>query len=409
MSPMHDRTVCLSATQLRAEGVIFSRVAVSGPALLLSLGLVAGLTGCKQKAAEQQGMPPQPVEVVTIHPHPIHTQTVLPGRTDAYEQAQIRPQVSGMILTRSFKQGSDMHEGDLLYKINPAPYQATYDRAKAALLQAQAAAVSIEAQLRRYRPLATAHAVSSQDYDNTLSQARQAEAQIAQAKANVASAKVNLDWTEVRSPIDGRIGRMLVTPGSLVTAGQTAPIAVVTRLDPIYVDVNLADVDMLRLRREMAQGQIKGNGKGMPPVTLELDDGSTYPRTGELRLAEVTVDPATGTLVLRAEFPNPDKLLLPGMFVHARIDEGEIPDALTVPQVALQRDSKGNPQVLVVGQDSKVAIRPVRVGRIVDQSWQVLDGLKDGDRVIVNGLQKVRPGAKVKVTEAADAPQSKAD
>lgn len=394
-----DKATGFSGAASRAGMTVLSRSVALAPAAVLTVGLAAGLAGCKQKSGGQPSMPPQPVTVVTVHPHPVHMETVLPGRLDAFEQASIRPQVGGVILTRNFEQGTDVDVGQLLYKINPAPYQATYDQAKAQLQNAEAAAVTIEAQLKRYKPLAKAHAVSQQEYDNTLAQAKQAEAQIAQAKANVASAKVNLDWTDVRSPIKGRIGRMLITPGTLVTSGQTTSIALVTRLDPIYADVNLADSDMLRLRREMASGQLKRDSNGKPAVKLMLDDGSTYEQTGELKLAEVTVNPATGTLTLRAQFPNPDRLLMPGMFVHTSIDEGVDPDAFTVPQVALQRNTKGDPQVYVVGADDKVAVRPVKTVRTVGSDWLISDGLKDGDRVMTSGFLKAKPGQKVSPKE----------
>ncbi|GBR40387.1 multidrug efflux pump acriflavin resistance protein AcrB/AcrD/AcrF [Neoasaia chiangmaiensis NBRC 101099] len=391
---MRDVTVCLPRFSYRTGTVAFTRLLPLTPLAVLSLGL----TGCQRKAPPP-AMPPQPVGIITVHPHTLTLDTVLPGRTDAYEQAEIRPQVGGVILTRNFEQGSDVKAGQLLYQINPAPYQAAYDQAKAQLLHAQAASLSIQAQLERYKPLAAAHAVSRQEYDNTLSSARQAEADIAQAKANVTSAGVNLDWTHVRSPIDGRIGRMLITPGTLVTTGQTTPIALVTRLDPIYADVNLADSDMLRLRREMAKGQLQRSGDNAAEVTLTLDDGSTYEQKGKLQLSEVTVDPSTGTLVMRAVFPNPDRLLLPGMFVHATINEGVTPNTLTVPQTAVQRDPKGAAMVMLVDGENKVVIRPIKLGRAVDSDWVVASGLGDGDKVIVTGIQKAHPGAKVQPQE----------
>ncbi|GBQ14881.1 efflux RND transporter periplasmic adaptor subunit [Swaminathania salitolerans] len=363
--------------------------------------LTLDLGGCKHENKAQQP-PPQQVGVVTIHPHALKTSTSLPGRVEAFEQAQIRPQVGGLILKRCFEQGTDVKAGQLLYVINPAPFKASYDQARAQLLHARAASLSIKAQLERYRPLAAAHAVSKQDYDNTLSSARQAEADIAQAQANLDSAKVNLDWTQVRSPIDGRIGRMLVTPGTLVTAGQTTAIATVTRMDPIYVDVNLATSDMLRLRREMASGKLEKVEGNAASVGLTLEDGSHYDIPGKLRLTEVTVDPATGTMVVRAEFPNPDKLLMPGMYVHAEIAEGVDPKAVTIPQQALQRDSKGDPFVYTVDKDDKVAVRMVQLDHAVGSEWVLFSGLNEGDRVIFNGIQKAHPGAKVKPVEKTE-------
>ncbi|NVN44507.1 efflux RND transporter periplasmic adaptor subunit [Asaia siamensis] len=360
--------------------------------------LTLDLSGCKHKA-EAPKPPPQTVGIYTVHPHPLKTSTSLPGRVEAFEQAQVRPQVGGVILKRTFEQGTDVKAGQLLYVINPAPFKASYDQAKAQLLHAEAAALSIRAQLDRYRPLAAAHAVSKQDYDNTLSSARQAEADIAQAKANLDSAAVNLDWTQVRSPIEGRIGRMLVTPGTLVTAGQTNAIATVTRLDPIYVDVNLATSDMLRLRRELASGKLEKVSGNAAAIELTLEDGSRYEKPGQLRLTEVTVDPATGTMIVRAEFPNPDRLLMPGMYVHAEIAEGVDPTAITIPQPAMQRDSKGEPFVYALDKDDKVTIRQIQLDRALGGDWVVLGGLNDGDRIIVEGLQKVHPGATVKPVE----------
>ncbi|WP_338085344.1 efflux RND transporter periplasmic adaptor subunit [Gluconobacter cerinus] len=365
----------------------------------MSLCLVPlALAGCQKKATTPQ-LPPQPVGVMMLQTQPVTLETSLPGRTDAYEQAQIRPQVNGVIVSRDFEQGADVKKGQQLFQIYIAPYQAAYDQAKAQLMNAQAVAMRAAGQLRRYAPLVKAHAVSSQDYDNTLATAREAEAQVAQAKANLEAAEVNLNYTHVRAPIDGRIGRTLYTPGALLTAGQTQPIAVVTRLDPIYVDVNLAASDMLRLKHELATGQVERKGDDAAAVSLKLEDDSDYPQRGKLQLSEVTVDPATGTLVMRAVFPNPDHLLLPGMFVHARIREGIDPNGILVPQVAVQRDAKGNPFVMTVDAENKVQQRPIQTSRTVGKDWLVTGGVKAGDKIIVNGLQKVQPGAKVALQE----------
>ncbi|MEN3167171.1 efflux RND transporter periplasmic adaptor subunit [Gluconobacter sp. OJB] len=374
---------------------------------LLALPLL--VAGCQKKTPPPQ-MPPQPVDVVTLKTQPVTLETSLPGRTDAYEQAQIRPQVNGVIVSRDFEQGADVKAGQQLFQIYIAPYQAAYDQAKAQLLNAQAVAARANGQLKRYRPLVAAHAVSSQDFDNTLATAREAEAQVAQAKAALEAAAVNLNYTHVRAPISGRIGRTLYTAGALLTAGQTQPVAVVTRLDPIYVDVNLAATDMLRLKRELADGQLERNGTDAAAVGLKLEDNSEYPMRGKLQLSEVTVDPATGTLVMRAVFPNPDHLLLPGMFVNAHIEEGIDPHGLLVPQVAVARDAKGNPFVMVVDGENKVSQRSIQVLRTVGESWLVSDGLKEGEKVIVSGLQKVQPGAKVTPHEAPPAaPAGKAE
>ncbi|GBR51073.1 multidrug efflux pump acriflavin resistance protein AcrB/AcrD/AcrF [Neokomagataea thailandica NBRC 106555] len=372
---------------------------------LLSVPLV--LAGCDKKPAAQQP-PPQPVVVHTVKTQPVSLDTALPGRVDAVEQGEIRPQVSGVIVSRNFEQGAEIKAGQQLFQIYAAPYQAAYDQAKAQLQNAEAAAVRAQGQLRRYAPLVRAHAISDQEYDNTLAAAREAAAQVAQAKANVESAAVNVRYTRVLAPIDGRIGRTLYTPGALVTANQTQPIAVVTRLDPIYVDVNLPAADMLRLRRELASGQLQRNGDDAA-VHLQLEDSSTYSQVGKLELSEVTVDPSTGTLVMRAVFPNPDRLLMPGMFVHASIQEGVDPTGILVPQVAVERDAKGNPFVMTVDKQNVVAMRHVEASRTVGTNWLVTKGLSEGDRVVTSGLQKIQPGAKVSPQEESAESAGKAE
>lgn len=376
--------------------------AMTGPRLVIvPLLATIGLAGCERKHAPPH-MPPPQVGIVTMHTQSVSIDTDLPGRTDAYEQAEVRPQVSGVIVERTFEQGADLKAGQLLYKINPAPYQAAYDQAKGQLANAIAAEVRARGQLERYKPLAAAHAVSRQDYDNALAAEDEARAQIAAQKGALDAAAVNLGYTNVRTPIAGRIGRALLTPGALVTANQTTQIAVVTRLDPIYVDVNLPAVDMLRFRAELAKGQIQRTASGDPEVALRLEDGTPYPHQGRLELSEVIVDEATGTLVMRAVFPNPDHLLLPGLFVHARVTEGSDPNTILVPQVAVQRDPKGDAVVMVVNADNTVQQRTIEIGRAINADWVATSGLNTGDRVIVSGLQKVMPGQKVQPV-AADA------
>lgn len=369
---------------------------------ILSFALIGlASAGCKHKDRERQEHL-QVVKIFTVHPQALTMTTSLPGRVAAFEQASIRPQVGGIIIKRTFDQGKDVKAGQLLYVINQAPFKAAHDQAKAQLLKAKAAVQSVRAQLRRYKVLVAAHAVSQQEYDNTLSSELQAEADIAQAKANLDTATVNLDWSHVRSPIDGRIGRTLVTPGTLVTAGQTDPIATVTRMDPVYVDVNLATSDMLRLRRELAQGRLEKVSGDAAKVGLTLEDGNAYALPGQLRLMEATVDPTTGTIVVRAEFPNPDRLLMPGMYVQAQLAEGVDPKAVTIPQPALQRDSKGKPYVYILDKDNKVSIRYVKVARALGSKWVLFEGLAEGDRIVTEGVQKVRVGAKVSPEEQAN-------
>ncbi|MCK8637818.1 efflux RND transporter periplasmic adaptor subunit [Parasaccharibacter sp. TMW2.1882] len=375
--------------------VRLSQTVIYGSTALLGFGVLAG---CQKKTPPAP--PPQSVAVMTLHRQSVPLETSLPGRTDAYEQAQIRPQVSGVLVSRTFEEGKDVQAGQPLYQIYIAPFQAAYDQARGRLMEAQASAIRAHAQLKRYKALVGPRAISRQEYDNALATARQADAEVVQAQAAVETAQVNLNYTHVQSPIDGRIGRTLYTAGTLVTANQSTPIAVVTRLDPIYVDVNLAAEDMIRLRRELASGQLERNGSEAA-VTLELPDGSTYGQTGQLKLSEVTVDPGTGTLVMRAVMPNPDKLLLPGMFVHAHIKEGSDPNALLLPQVGVQRTPKGEPYVMVVDGQNHVHLRMVGLGQTVGARWMVTRGLKDGERVIVEGLQKVHPEGEVRPHEVS--------
>ncbi len=375
--------------------IYLSQTVFYGSAALLGLGTLAG---CQKKTPPVA--PPQSVAVMTLHAQSVPLETSLPGRTDAYEQAQIRPQVSGVLVARMFEEGKDVQAGQPLYQIYIAPFQAAFDQARGRLMEAQASAIRAHAQLKRYKALVGPRAISRQDYDNALATARQADAEVVQAQAAVETAQVNLNYTHVQSPIDGRIGRTLYTAGTLVTANQSAPIAVVTRLDPIYVDVNLAAEDMIRLRRELASGQLERKGNEAA-VTLELPDGSSYGQTGQLKLSEVTVDPSTGTLVMRAVMPNPDKLLLPGMFVHAHIKEGSDPNALLLPQVGVQRTPKGEPYVMVVDGQNHVHMRMVSLGQTIGARWMVSKGLKDGERVIVQGLQKVHPEGEVRPHEVS--------
>jgi RND family efflux transporter MFP subunit len=315
--------------------------------------------------------------------------TDLPGRTVPYRVAEIRPQVSGVILKRMFVEGADVKEGQQLYQIDPALYQAAYD-------SAAATAESSRLQAQRYKPLAEANAVSKQDYDNAVAAA-------AQNKASAATAHINLVYTRLLSPISGRTGRSSVTEGALVTANQTTSLATVQQLDPIYVDVTQPMAVLLRLKREMAAGQLVQAGANQAEVQLLLEDGSHYAPTGKLQFAEVQVDQTTGSVTLRALFPNPDKLLLPGMFVREQIDEGTQTDAILVPQVAVTHNQKGEPTALVVGADNKVELRPLVAERAIGDKWLVTGGVKAGDRVIVEGVQFAKPGATVKPEELQSA------
>jgi membrane fusion protein, multidrug efflux system len=342
------------------------------------LALAAALTACSAKKEAPSPPPPVPVKVVTLKTESVSLTTDLPGRTVAYKVAEIRPQVSGVVLKRMFVEGTDVKERQQLYQIDPALYQAAYD-------SAAATAESSRLQAERYKPLAEANAVSKQDYDNAVAAA-------AQNKAAAETAHINLVYTRLLSPISGRVGRSSVTEGALVTANQTTSLATVQQLDPIYVDVTQPSAVLLRLKRELAAGQLVQAGANQAEVHLFLEDGSRYALKGKLQFAEVQVDQTTGSVTLRALFPNPDKLLLPGMFVREQIEEGNRTNALLVPQVAVTHNQKGDPTTLVVGADNKVELHSL-----------VTERAMAGDRVIVEGVQFAKPGAVVNPEELESA------
>lgn len=367
-------------------------------AVVLMLSGSLALTGCDDKQDQQGGQQMPEVGVVTLKTEPLQITTELPGRTVAYRIAEVRPQVSGIILKRNFVEGSDIEAGVSLYQIDPATYQATYDSAKGDLAKAQAAANISELTVKRYQKLLGTQYISKQEYDQALADAKQATAAVVAAKAAVETARINLAYTKVTSPISGRIGKSSVTEGALVQNGQASALATVQQLDPIYVDVTQSSNDFLRLKQELANGSLKQeNGKAK--VDLVTSDGIKFPQSGTLEFSDVTVDQTTGSITLRAIFPNPDHTLLPGMFVRARLQEGTKPTALLVPQQGVTRTPRGDATVLVVGADNKVETRQIVASQAIGDKWLVTDGLKAGDRVVVSGLQKVRPGAQVKVQE----------
>ncbi|EPN7707253.1 multidrug efflux RND transporter periplasmic adaptor subunit AcrA [Salmonella enterica] len=366
--------------------------------VVLMLSGSLALTGCDDKQDQQGGQQMPEVGVVTLKTEPLQITTELPGRTVAYRIAEVRPQVSGIILKRNFVEGSDIEAGVSLYQIDPATYQATYDSAKGDLAKAQAAANIAELTVKRYQKLLGTQYISKQEYDQALADAQQATAAVVAAKAAVETARINLAYTKVTSPISGRIGKSSVTEGALVQNGQASALATVQQLDPIYVDVTQSSNDFLRLKQELANGSLKQeNGKAK--VDLVTSDGIKFPQSGTLEFSDVTVDQTTGSITLRAIFPNPDHTLLPGMFVRARLQEGTKPTALLVPQQGVTRTPRGDATVLVVGADNKVETRQIVASQAIGDKWLVTDGLKAGDRVVVSGLQKVRPGAQVKVQE----------
>ncbi|WP_342321816.1 multidrug efflux RND transporter periplasmic adaptor subunit AcrA [Kosakonia sp. BYX6] len=367
-------------------------------AVVLMLSGSLALTGCDEKPAQQGAGQAPEVGVVTVKAEPLQITTELPGRTSAFRIAEVRPQVSGIILKRNFTEGSDVEAGVSLYQIDPATYQAAYDSAKGDLAKAQAAANIAQMTVNRYKKLLGTKYISQQDYDTAQADAQQANASLVAAKAAVETARINLAYTKVTSPISGRSGTSTVTEGALVQSGQTTALTTVQQLDPIYVDVTQSSNDFLRLKQELANGTLKQeNGKAK--VELVTNDGVQYPQAGTLEVSGVTVDQTTGSITLRAVFPNPDHFLLPGMFVRAKLEEGVNPNALLVPQQGVTRTPRGDATVMVVGEGDKVEVRNITAGQAIGDKWLVTDGLKSGDRVIIEGLQKVKPGAQVKAQE----------
>jgi membrane fusion protein (multidrug efflux system) len=328
----------------------------------------------------------------------------LPGRTSPYLIAEVRPQVSGIIQKRIFTEGSDVKAGQVLYRIDPATYQAAYDSAKAALARAEASVATVRLKADRYKELVKIKAVSQQDYDDADAGLKQSEADVASAKAAVETARINLAYTKVTAPISGRIGRSTVTDGALVTGNQTTALATIQQLGSMYVDVTQSSAELLRLKQNLASGALKTNQTGQERAMLMLEDGSDYPLPGTLKFSEVTVDQSTGSVILRAIFPNPKQTLLPGMFVRAILEEGINENAILVPQRGVTRNPKGEAMVMVVGAQEKVEPRVIKVTRTVGDNWLVSDGLKTGDRVILEGIQRARPGTPVKAVPFASAP-----
>jgi len=374
------------------------------PALSFCLAVAAILAvACKKGPSGPPRGGPVEVSVVTVQPERIVLTTELPGRTSPYLVAEVRPQVNGLIRERAFEEGSNVKAGDLLYQIDPAPYQAAYDQAKAALAMAEANVPAARLRAERLKGLVEIRATGKQNYDDALAALQQAEASVESSKAAVESARINLAYTPIRAPIPGRIGKSSVTVGALVTAYQPVPLAVVQQLDPIYVDVTQSSADILRLRQNLESGNLKRSGESWSRVKLLLEDGNAYAREGKLKFRDVTVDPTTGSVTLRMVFPNPDNVLLPGMFVRAIVEEGVSEDALLAPQQGVTRDQKGLPYALVAGKDGKAEQRTLTLDRAIGDRWLVTKGLAPGDQVIVDGLQRIRPGADVKAVPFAPA------
>lgn len=374
-----------------------SVVALVGVFTLISLG------GCdrlpwfsKEKAAQSTAVPE--VQVMAMQPQRIVFTTEIAGRTAPYRIAEVRPQVSGIIQSRNFEEGADVTEGSTLYQIDPATYQAEYDSAKAALARAEANVLPLRLKRNRFKDLISVSAVSKQEYEDADAALKQAVADVAVQKAAVKTAAIRLDYTRVNAPISGRAGLSTVTAGALVTANQGEALTTIQQLDPIYVDVTQSSTEMLRLRRAMASGQLKAD-EGQAVVRLTLEDGTPYAHEGRLQFTDVTVDRSTGMVTLRAIFPNPDKELLPNMYVRAELVEGVSETAMLAPQRAVLRDANGNASVYVVTADNKIEQHPIKVSRTSGDKWIVTSGIEPGERIVIEGLQRIRPGAAVRVVE----------
>ncbi|OZA12109.1 MAG: efflux transporter periplasmic adaptor subunit [Hydrogenophilales bacterium 17-62-8] len=372
--------------------------------IALTGALLLSACGDGQKQPPAGGPPGIPtVTVVTVQPESVAQIAELPGRTVPYQVAELRPQVTGIVKARLFKEGSEVKAGQVLYRLDPATYQAAYDSARASQARAEANLEAARLKAGRYARLVKIEAVSAQANDEAQAGQKQAQADVGVAKAALDRARVDLDYTRVTSPIAGRIGRSSVTAGALVTANQVAALATVQQLDPIYVDLTQSSAELLALKRALDAGTLTRAGGNSVPVQLVLEDGSAYGAEGKLEFSEVTVDQATGSVTLRAVFPNPKGELLPGMYVRARLTQGVNRDAMLVPHAAVSRDPKGNATVMVVNAENKVEARVVEAVQSKGDNWVVTEGLAAGDRVIVEGLQKVKPGAPVQVQDAAAA------
>jgi membrane fusion protein (multidrug efflux system) len=359
------------------------------------------LTGCDQAVENSQASSPQaiPVGVVTVKSQALTLKTELPGRISAFQIAEIRPQVNGIVQSRLFTEGKRVEKGQALYQIDPALFQAQLAASEAAVARAQASIASSRSKSVRFSELLKIKAVSQQDFDEADATYKQAEAELLTAKAQLQSAQINLNYSHVSSPISGQISKSSVTVGALVNVSQATALATVTQLDPIYVDLTQSSNELTKQKKAMASGALSVAPKTQTDVELTMEDGSIYPHKGTLQFSEVTVDPSTGSVTLRAKFPNPEKLLLPGMYARASIVEGVKENAILAPQRGISRNTKGEPTAMVVSKENTVESRILDIDRTVGSHWLVTGGLVDGDKLIVEGLQKIRPGAAVKSSE----------
>jgi membrane fusion protein, multidrug efflux system len=359
--------------------------------LALACGAFA-LSACEEPQAEQVAPGPPQVRVITLRPVPRPYMRELPGRIAPTRVAEVRARVAGIVLERTFQQGADVNAGDVLYRIDPVRFEVELKAAEAALAKAEAVLEQTEQQAKRMEKLISGQATTQANYEVAVATFRQAQADVAARKADVARAKLDLDYTTVRSPISGRIGRALVTEGALVGQGEATHLATVQQLDPVYADFTQSAGELQQLRRDLESGALEQVSPDAAKVRLMLDDDTPYRLPGRLLFSDASVDPGTGQVTLRGEFPNPKGELLPGMYVRVQIVQGTDGDALAVPQQAVQRDDAGGSQVYIVRADNRVVLKPVRAGRIVDAEWQVLDGVEPGERVVVEGFQKFQAG-----------------
>ena len=375
------------------------------PFCLLALTLALG--ACGNSAGDPPEMPLAKVRIETLEAKPLSISSELSGRIVAPRIAEVRARVAGVVLQRVFKEGHDVKQGDVLFRIDPAPFKADLDSAQASLRKAEANAFQARLQEQRYSQLVEGNAISAQDYDNARAAARQTAADVAANQAAVQRAKLNLGYATVTAPISGRIGRALVTEGALVGQNEATPMALIQQLDPIHADLTQSTRELNDMRRAFRAGHLKQVGQDQAKATLIQDDGSLYPLPGKLLFAEISVDPGTGQIILRSEFPNPDLDLLPGSFIRVRLEQAVDQQGLSVPQRAITRDSAGIPMVLLVDAEQNVSQQPVELGAAINDRWVVNSGLKAGDRIIVEGLQHARPGEKVEV-DASVAPVAQA-
>ncbi|MFB0975956.1 MAG: efflux RND transporter periplasmic adaptor subunit [Tolumonas sp.] len=371
-------------------------------ALLTTTMFLAGCNPSTDQSSAAKMQAPE-VNVITLQPQELTLHTQLPGRTSAYRVAEVRPQVGGIVIKRLFREGSDVKAGQTLYQIDPATYEASLASAKAAWERAKASEAIARIKAERYRGLIKTKGVSQQDYDDAEASWKQTVADVASAKAAMDTARINLEYTQVKAPISGRIGKSGITEGALVTAQQTTALTTIQQLDPLYVDVSQSSTELLKLKKALAEGQLEKTGPQEAKVQLLLDDGSYYPENGKLQFSDVTVDEGTGSVTVRAIFANKEQQLLPGMFVRAELSEATIKEALLVPQLAVSHDPKGNATVMIVNAQDQVEQKAFETVRSINNNWLVKTGLQAGDRILVSGTQKVQAGMKVtaKVVDSA--------